>query len=266
MNATLKNLDTSALKTKILRWANGIQSWNIEWVTGMYPGEMAALLGLFDLVGVKSIVESGRGLHAYSTQVLGRYSDIKGIKVVSIDFSPIEDNPFAPKLQVFKNLEFHAGDAFDVFPKAISGLQGPIGLLLDGPKYQKANRFSLVANMLYDIHVIAHHNASITLDATKEFKRIFPGAYHYEDLDLSSIEEWQIFKQWEYENVSGWEFEKEADDVNGFVGRSLEQSALVMTTQPPKKLSVRRLFEFKGFRVTTKFHPFRLWLKWIFSH
>ncbi len=217
------------LKLGILKWADEIRTWGIEWVTGIYPGEMAAFLGLCEFVGVRSIIESGRGEHAYSTQILGEYSERTGVRIVSIDYKPIEEKDFAPKLKRYKNLRCDHGDTYDVLPKAVYRLPGPLALLIDGPKLQEATKISVVASMLFDVRVISHHNFPSDSTWGQEFTKIFPGAFYYEDLGLASDPVWQAFKKWENGCVGGYEL---FDEGHGVTGRSLQKSSLVMAMLP----------------------------------
>lgn len=223
-------VDRQQIKLRMLHWADEIRTWGIEWVTGIYPGEMAAFLGLCEVTGIQSIIESGRGEHAYSTQILGEYSERTGVRVVSIDYKPVEEKNFAARLMRYRNLRFENGDAFRRFPKAAHGLPGPIALLIDGPKLQEATKISLVACTLFDVQVVAHHNFPSDSPWEREFVEIFPGAFHYEDLDLAVDQEWQAFKRWENDWVHGYEH---FDEGHGVTGRSLDQSSLVLAVLPP---------------------------------
>lgn len=219
-----------------MAWADRIRSWSLDWETGIYPGEMAAFLALCDHAGVVTIVESGRGLHAYSTQVLGGYAEQTGARVVSIDMET--DSAAAAhcraRLARYPSVTCLAGDAFEVFPDAMSLAAGPAALLLDGPKDFGANRLSLTASLLYPISVIGHHNADPGTEWTEQFARLFPGAFHYETLADDSPR-WREFKAWEREAVKGYE-------LPGNPGRSLSRSSLVLAevapgVRPPSLLS-----------------------------
>ena len=80
------------------------------------------ILGLCDLCGVRSIVESGRGEHAYSSQILGEYSEQKDVEVVSIDLNPIEGKGFHERLERYRKIRYVVGNAFDVLPRAVQVL------------------------------------------------------------------------------------------------------------------------------------------------
>jgi hypothetical protein len=257
----MKELDDQQLKAKIIEWANRIKGWEIEWQTGIYPGEMAAFLGLCDLCGVRSIVESGRGEHAYSSQILGEYSEQKDVEVVSIDLNPIEGKGFHERLERYRKIRYVVGNAFDVLPRAVQGLNAPIALLLDGPKLQPANRLSLVATMMFDIRVVAHHNCPLSSAWGKEFSRVFPNSFHYEDTGLFTCSEWQEFKQWEAKWVRHYEV---FDEAHGVPGRSLKGSSLAMAYIPAILRSRRRLFELQGGFPWDR--PVWLWAKWHISN
>lgn len=253
----MEELDYQQLSAKIIEWANRIKGWEIEWQTGIYPGEMAAFLGLCDLWGVRSIVESGRGEHAYSSQILGEYSEQKDVEIVSIDLSPVEGKGFHERLGRYRNMRYVVGDAFDVLPRAVQGLNGPIALLLDGPKLQPANRLSLVATIMFDIRVVAHHNCPLSSPWGKEFSRVFPNAFHYEGIGLCTCSEWHEFKQWEAKWVHHYEV---YDEAHGVPGRSLKSSSLAMAFVSPLLRSKRRLLELQG--GLPWYHPTWLWAKW----
>ena len=232
-----------------------MQRWNLEWETGIYPGEMVAFLALCDLVGAASIIESGRGQHAYSTRVLGEYSERTGAQVVSIDMEsdPVRGAECRRMLARYRRVTCLVGDAFDAIPAAAATLPGPIAVLLDGPKEFAANRLSLLATVLFPIAAIAHHNSDPGLKWTDEFGRFFPGAFHYESLYRPDVAEWNAFKRWERETVNGYE-------LPGLPGRSLVQSSLVLATvaATPRPISV--LLALDGVR--TRASAFSTLLKW----
>ncbi len=244
----------AALREKTLKWGAQIRMWNLDWETGIYPGEMAAFLALCDHAGVESIVESGRGLHAYSTHVLGEYADRTGVQVVSIDMEsdPVRGPECRRRLEKYRRVRCVTGDAYEVFPEAIALLPGPIALLLDSPKEFGANRLSLVASILFPIVVIAHHNSDPGVPWANQFAKLFPGAFHYEQLDRGA-EDWAQFKAWEREAVRGYE-------VPGNPGRSLSRSSLVMArvAPGPRPASILRGLGPLGQQATA----FRLMMRW----
>jgi hypothetical protein len=157
-------------------------------------------------------------------------------------------------------MRYVVGNAFDVLPRAVQCLSGPVALLLDGPKLQPANRLSLVATMMFDIRVVAHHNCPLSSPWGKEFSRVFPNAFHYEDIGLSGCSEWQEFKQWEGRWVHNYEV---SDKAHGLPGRSLKGSSLAMAYISALPRSRRRLFELQG--GLPWYHPAWLWAKWHIS-
>lgn len=244
-----------ALRERTIKWAGEIRKWNLDWETGIYPGEMAAFLAVCDLGDVESIVESGRGLHAYSTRVLGEYADRTGTQVVSIDMEsdPVRGPECRKRLDKYKRVRCVIGDAYEQFPDAIGLMPGPIALLLDGPKGFGANRLSLVASLLFPITVVAHHNSEAGVPWTTQFAKLFPGAFHYEELARDTDDEWAQFKAWEREAVKGYE-------LPGSPGRSLSRSSLVLTRVVPGPRPLSMLRGLRGFndRVTA----FRLMRRW----
>jgi len=256
----------TSLRAAIVKWAEFLQTWAIPWCTGdapredagIYPGEMAAFLGLCEVAGIRSIAESGRGQHAYSTQILGEYADKTGVEVVSIDREPdpIRGAQVRERLKRYPQVRCLVGDAFDVLPDAMRGLRGPIALLVDGPKAYEANSLSLVASLLFDVAVVAHHS-HLDLPWGRRFAKLFPGAFHYEALGLSAIQEWQAFKRWEREWVKGYET---PDVSHGLLGRSLAASSLAMAVLQRTRRSAFALFQVRN--GSLRHHPLWLWMKW----
>lgn len=232
-----------ALEERTIRWADDLRSWGLAWETGIYPGEMAAFLGLCDVSGARSIIESGRGLHAYSTQVLGEYAERTGARVLSIDLEsdPIRGAKCRHQLSRYSQVECVVGDAFRAFPRVAAQLPGPVALLLDGPKEFAANRLSLLASVLFPVVAVAHHNSDPGLPWSAQFARFFPGAYHYEDLDLRSSPVWHAFKEWEREAVGGYE-------LAGTPGRSLSSSSLILSRIVGAPRTVATLMGIPGLR------------------
>jgi len=248
------------LQARIIGWAREIRAWEIEWRTGIYPCEMAAFIGLCDSFGIRSIVESGRGEDAYSTQVLGEYAERTRVKIVSIDFGPTQGKAFQQRLEHYHNLRCVVGDTFDVLPHAMVGMPGPIAILLDGPKLQPANRLSLAASIMWEIRIVAHHNCPSLSPWGKEFGKVFPGAFHYEQLGLVDVPEWQEFKRWEKEWVKSYEL---YDEAHGIPGRSLGASSLAMAVLAPEQRQKARVLELQSGH--PRYNPLWLWLKWSWS-
>ncbi len=223
-------LDLPRLHSCILRCAERIQTMRLEWKTGIYPAEMAVFLGMCEYCGIRSIVESGRGPDAYSTHVLGQYADETGSNVISLDFAAIEKRKFGYALKKFSHLQCLTGNVAYLLPKAMKRLQGHVALLVDGPKEERANCLTLCACIHYDIRLIAHHNAVPEAPWTIELRKMFPGLFHFEDLGLESEVQWNQFRNWEREAVSGYEVK----DNRGLTGRSLSSSSLALSVVPSR--------------------------------
>jgi hypothetical protein len=230
------------------RWAEAIRSWHLDWVTGIYPLEMAFFLAACEVNQIAAIVESGRGDHAYSTHVLGEFSNETGIPVCSIDATDPHAKPFARSLQKYRKLELITGDSFAAIPPACRG-KTRIALLVDGPKKHQANNLSYAASQFADIRLIAHHNCHLTTDWGRQFASLFSNAMHYE-----SFVDWGELKEWEARQVIGYNQASDEDPV----GRSLETSSLAVgipgPTQPP--------WFFHG---KAKHNPYWLLFRWRFS-
>jgi hypothetical protein len=190
---------------------------------------MAALLGLCETAGIRAIVESGRGPDAYSTHCLARYAEVMGVEVVSIDWEldAAAGARVRAALPTSPRLRCVVGDAVRVFPAVARSLPGPLAVLLDGPKLRPATRLSLAAAAMFDVAVVAHHNCPLRAPWGRHFARCFPGAFHYEALDLHEQPEWRAFKRWEWRQVRGYE----VDDVtHGTIGRALAFSSLALAS------------------------------------
>jgi len=235
-------VDQSELIKRTIFWADRIRKWGIEWITGIYPSEMAFLLGACDLADVCSIVESGRGTHAYSTKILGEYSREKDVRVISLDLEPHSKHAFGKELEKYPRLKCASGDSFSKMPVILEDLQGgqwgPIALLIDGPKQHMANKLSSVACSLYNISVIAHHNCEKNTSFWDEFLMLYPKAVHHEDAMNGS--EWLSFKEWEKGEVGKQQLNRPIDPSS---------LALSFVTKPPKPLSrfLRWKWKFIGF-------------------
>ena len=239
----------------MLHWAAQMPTWDLHWETGMYPGETLAFLALCDVTGAVSIIESGRGLHGYSTQVLGEYAERTGTQVVSVclENSPQHVASVRRTLSRYRQVECLTGDIWKVLPRVAARLPGPMALVLDGPKQFEANRVSLLASALFPIVAVGQHNSDPGLAFTEEFARFFPGAYHYEDLLLADSAEWATFKRWEREAVKGYE-------LPGRQGRSLSRSSMVLAAIPPGRRPASSLFAVEG--TGARIAAFTTLMKW----
>lgn len=251
--------DTKQLNKKIIEWGLFIKGLGLEWTTGIYPGEMAAFLALCELEGVNSILESGRGDHAYSTQILAEYGMRKGIQVISMDVTPVSKKGFKDRLKEYENLRCLTGDSFNDLPRAMRRLPGKVALLVDGPKMELANRLSFTASAMYsNICIVAHHNCLKETSWGTEFAETFPEMFHYETLGLDELVEWREFKNWEEKWVGGYEL---YDEVHQVVGRSLKTSSLAMAVIRPEQRPTRSQV-FRLHYDDFKYRPAWLWVKW----
>lgn len=217
----------AGLEEKTVKWANNIRKWNLPWKTGIFPAEIAVFLGLCDLRKIRTIVDSGRGPHAYSTHVFGEFSELTGVNVISLDFVPIEQRPYFESLRKYKRVTCIAGNAFEILAPQLTRAEKPIALLIDGPKRKIANKLSIVASILFDIDLIAHHNCSLSEPWGKQFSGSFEDAFHYESLsELARNRNWQEFKKWEKAATTGDTVKDEKPAA--FADRSLEQSSLAI--------------------------------------
>lgn len=211
---------------RILFWAKQIQSWNIPWKTGIFPLEMAYFLAAAE--NCKTIIDSGRGPDAYSTQILDRYVETTGAKVYSLDFAAPETIHLS-----CKNVTLLTGDAKKMIPTVLG--DDPAALLLDGPKEFTANALSGTAASLFHVKVVAHHNCFLDSPWGKEFASLFPTAAHYEDLPVSHTPEFKALKEWEIQHTHNYEMK----DKQGNTGRSMERSSLALAMLdgpiPPRK-------------------------------
>jgi|688.fasta_scaffold343729_2 hypothetical protein len=122
----------------ILKKLEQIHSMNETFENGIFPSEMAFILDLIDSNSIEVVIESGRGLGAYSTRILNTYCNANKILFFSVDFQPIFFNSNWKSLRE-KNLgysRFICGDAFDVIPYLINTKyrNKNILLVIDGPK------------------------------------------------------------------------------------------------------------------------------------
>jgi hypothetical protein len=89
--------------------------------------------------------------------------------------------------------------------------------------------------VLFPIVAVGHHNCDPGLPWSEQFARLFPGAFHYEELNDEEAEDWTAFKRWEREAVRGYE-------VPGNPGRSLARSSIMLAQLPagPRPVSLLR--------------------------
>lgn len=224
--------DSARLSALTLKWADMIRALPLSWNSGIYPAEMAVFLGLCELRGVRTIIESGRGPDAYSTHIIGSYAEKTGTKAISVDFSSIDAHHYGSQLKSYTALRCESGDAFTVLPKLCADAEYPIGLLIDGPKAFQANLLSFGLASSYDIAVVAHHNCEPPSPWWDEFSTVYQGAFHYEDLPLASTDAWNEFRSWEADYVGHYE---NRDEKHALPGRDLAVSSLSLAILVPER-------------------------------
>lgn len=210
---------------RVLAWAERLKQ--LPWKTGIYPAEMAIFLGLCEQEGVKTIIESGRGPDAYSTQAIGMYTEQHpNVRAHSVDVFHPRRFHYRPLLKKYSRLRCWTGNAFRWVPLITMFTRKPIALLVDGPKAHAAVKLS--ASVRQRIRVVAHHNTPPDAPWLSDFRAIFPDAHHYEDLPLNSDPRWLAFREWEKRATGGYETD---DTTHGITGRSLQQSSLIFAVR-----------------------------------
>jgi predicted O-methyltransferase YrrM len=188
---------------------------------GIFPSEMALFLYRCEQAGVKCIIESGRG-EGYSTAVISAYGQARQIQVVSMDWEA--DSELAKRckerLARFPDLKLVTGDAFNVLPTLLHEANGPIGLLIDGPKYDDAIYLSVAAAAYASVRVIAHHNSPPDTPWYRHFGERFPQAHRVEDSELINAKDFDRFRAWERQI---------AKDTPG---RNVDDTSLVVSALP----------------------------------
>lgn len=165
---------------------------------GIFPSEMALFLYRCTQTGVKCIIESGRG-EGYSTAVIGAYGQTMQIQVMSIDWEsdPEVARRCRERMVSFPNLRLVTGDAFNVLPTLLREARSPVGLLIDGPKYDDAIYLSATAAAYASVTVIAHHNSPPEAPWYRHFAERFPQAHRVEDSELINAKDFNKFRAWE---------------------------------------------------------------------
>lgn len=217
---------SNEVRKSILKWLEPVRQWTPKWKTGIYPFEMAVFLGVCDVMKIKTVIDSGRGPDAYSTLVLGEFSELNGISVYSFDLTPIEKKHYRESLNRFQKITFLTGDVFVQLPGVLRESQGPVALLVDGPKKEDANRLSLIASSVFDIRIVAHHNCPPAAAWTHQFKKAFNGATTVEDFNMNDFPEWQSFRTWEQQVTGNYSVDSMEKGVA--IGRTLQASSLMM--------------------------------------
>lgn len=240
------------MKREILLWSQRMREWNLPWKTGIFPSEMAVFLGMCSVAKIRGIVDSGRGPHAYSTHVLGEFANATGAQILSLDFASPDTKGYGDSLRRYTRVRCMDGDAFELLPAEMPALPAPVALLVDGPKTFTANRLSLVLSVVWDVPIVAHHNCPPDEGWTRQFKTLFPGAFHMEDLGLEREGAWVEFREWERRLTGG---KGPGAEIPGARGRSLEASSLVVGRGDVNRGQVGRVLK-GGLRA------WWLWRKW----
>lgn len=135
------------------------QDWVSGWVEGaIFPCEMVFFLAVCDAAGARAVVESGRQ-DGFSTRILGEYARRTGARIVSIDLE--EDAARAAQCRrrlAEYPVELWRGNAYEMVPKAVARSDGPLALLIDGPKGFPALALAFAAAADEKTAIISLHN------------------------------------------------------------------------------------------------------------
>ena len=130
--------------------------------TGIFPLEMAYLLEIINHNEINFVVESGRGIDAYSTRVLNRFCNDNKIEFISIDFKPLIFHKYYGKIRKANRgySKFISGDSTILLPYLAHkySKHKNILVLIDGPKDTEQKKLSLEMQK-FNID-IALHNVS----------------------------------------------------------------------------------------------------------
>lgn len=147
--------------------------------SGILPSEMLLFLVACKDQAVTHVVESGR-CRGYSTEVLAE----AGLQVISIDRSYDAD---CDRLKHYPNLQMRQGDGVQLVPRAVvDWRQHHVGVLLDGPKGEKA--FRVMDEIHNDVALVAIHDlhqCSVAGGVNRSFE-LASGRRHF----LSQSAEW----------------------------------------------------------------------------
>ncbi len=190
----------------------------------VYPSEMAFFLYECERAGIKCIIESGRG-DGYSTAVIAAYGESKRIRIISIDRETDQRRAgdCRRRLSRYSRLELVVGDTFYKLPKLLRSTNGPVALLIDGPKGHEAIYLSAAAAAYGPIKVISHHNVHPGhTRLCSHFVKCFAGAPRLEDSELFRSEAFGEFRDWE---------RRATENYRG-PGRELDQTSLVVSVLP----------------------------------
>ncbi len=107
---------------------------------GMLNSEAALFAGLCRVMGVDSIIESGRA-RGQSTVVLAQL--LPGTVIHSVEMLDDDDSRFgAARVQKFPNVRLHNGTAHEICPRILESTTGTVALVIDGPKGEEAVRLA----------------------------------------------------------------------------------------------------------------------------
>lgn len=190
-------------------------------LSGIFPSEMAFFLWRCERAGVECIIESGR-CFGYSTAILAAYGELRGTRVVSIDFDWMPEATAASRrgLARFQRLELITGDSFCALPRVLRTERRRIALLVDGPKRHAAVYLSAAACAIGTVCLVAHHNVpDHQADLLAHFGRRFPGAGRLEASEVSRARGFSAFRAWERDLTQG-------------TSRDLDRSTLLVSSLP----------------------------------
>jgi hypothetical protein len=144
------------LKTRL----NYIFHLDENFETGIFPLEMAYLLEIISQNEINFVIESGRGIDAYSTRVLNRFCNDHKIEFISIDFKPIILHKHYRKLRKANkgNSKFISGDSTILLPYLAHkySKHKSILVLIDGPKDTEQKKLSLKMQK-FNIDIVLHN-------------------------------------------------------------------------------------------------------------
>jgi len=186
--------------------------------------------------------------------VLQEYAQQTGIKVDSVDFFPPEARWYGDSIEGKDVVTCHTGNAFHMLPGIMRHMETPAALLVDGPKLYDAINLVAATTIKFSPALVALHNIPARHACCGEFRRLFPDAFHLEQLPLQDDPEWQSFRDWELEVVS-----RGGDGEHG--PRDLADTSLVMAMHPPRP-GVGQLLRCHG---PWKRHPLFLLVEWLIS-
>ncbi len=128
--------------------------------TGIFPLEMAYLLEIIKQNEINFVVESGRGIDAYSSRVLNKFCNAHKIQFISIDFKPIIFHKYYRKLRKANKgySKFISGDSVILLPYLAHRYSQHTNMLvlIDGPKKTEQKKLSLEMQK-FNIDIFLHN-------------------------------------------------------------------------------------------------------------